>query len=479
VRAVLLVLAPGVVALLAACGSTAQAPRATGAKVGGDWARFGYTAARTSAGPAATGITASNVTRLRRQAIHLDGTVDSSPIYLRGVVVGGKLQDVFVVTTTYGRTIALNADSGAVLWTFTPPGYDRLAGSAQITTATPLADRAHGSVYAAAPDGRIRRLSLATGREMWSTAITRDPTHEKIASPLNLWRGRLIAATGGYIGDAPPYQGHVVTLNAATGRILQVWNSLCSNRHALIVPSTCGSSDSAIWGRNAVVVDPSTGRLLAATGNAPWNGRTDWGDSVVLLSPDAARLLGNWTPRNQAELNTTDADIGSTSPALLGGGLALQGGKDGMVRLLRVARLNGTGKAGPRTGGELQTLSSPGGAQVFTAPAVWRSGGRTWAFVATNSQTWAYVLRGTRLAIAWRSPRPGTSPVVAGGLLYVYDPNGGLSVYRPTTGRLLTTLPAGRGHWNSPIVTDGRIALPEGSSNDHSTSGILDVYRIG
>ncbi len=34
------------------------------------------------------------------------------------------------------------------------------------------------------------------------------------------------------------------------------------------------------------------------------------------------------------------------------------------------------------------------------------------------------------------------------------------------------------GHWNSPIVVDGRIALPEGNSNDHSTSGILDIWRL-
>ena len=29
----------------------------------------------------------------------------------------------------------------------------------------------------------------------------------------------------------------------------------------------------------------------------------------------------------------------------------------------------------------------------------------------------------------------------------------------------------------SPIVADGRIALPEGNSNDHTTSGVLDIYR--
>jgi hypothetical protein len=42
----------------------------------------------------------------------------------------------------------------------------------------------------------------------------------------------------------------------------------------------------------------------------------------------------------------------------------------------------------------------------------------------------------------------------------------------------VTTLACGAGHWNSPIVVDGRIALPEGDANDHRTSGVLDIWRL-
>jgi hypothetical protein len=99
-------------------------------------------------------------------------------------------------------------------------------------------------------------------------------------------------------------------------------------------------------------------------------------------------------------------------------------------------------------------------------------------FVATSSATWAYALRRGRLRVSWRRSEGGTSPVLAGGLLYVYDPKGGLNVVRPTTGALVARLAAGGGHWNSPIVTDGRIALPEGDANDHRTSGVLDIFRL-
>ena len=109
--------------------------------------------------------------------------------------------------------------------------------------------------------------------------------------------------------------------------------------------------------------------------------------------------------------------------------------------------------------------------------AVWRAGGTVRMFVGTDSGVWGYVLSGGRLQVEWRRGEAGTSPVVAGGLLYVYDPNGGLNVFRPATGALVAQLPAGGGHWESPIVTDGRIALPEGDANSHSKSGVLNIYR--
>ncbi len=439
-----------------------------------DWTRFGWDARRSSSYPYATGITAANVGSLRRQQVQLPGTADSSPIYLHDVTIGGSGHDAFFLTTTYGITVAVDASSGAILWTWKPPGYDSWAGSAQITTATPVADPSRAWIYAASPDGRIQKLSVADGHAGWRVAITKLPSREKIASSLNLDRGHVIATTGGYIGDQPPYQGHVVIVDAQRGRLLRVWNSLCSNRHRLIAPASCPSSDSAIWGRAGAVVVPGSGDLLVATGNAPWNGRTDWGDSTLLLPSSANRLIGNYTPSNTEELNRTDRDLGSTSPVLLTSTLVAQGGKDGKIRLLDLQRLRGRTA---HRGGEIQIVSTPSGTDLFTAPAVWRTKTRTWMFAADNGGTAAWVLRNGRLRQVWSNGNGGTSPVVAGGLLWVYGPGGGLRVYVPASGKLVSTLDAGQGHWNSPIVVDGRVALPEGDANDHATSGVLDIWR--
>src|SRR5262249_35035316 len=214
----------------------------------------------------------------------------------------------------------------------------------------------------------------------------------------------------------------------STGRIAHVWNSECSNRHGLIRARSCSvtntNGDSAMWGRAGAVVEPGSHRILAATGNGPFNGQTNWGDSVLELSPDASRLLHNWTPTNQAQLGSTDGDVGSTSPALVpdygGRRLAVQGGKAGVLDLLNLDALNGT-RGGPsdRLGGQLQSVSSPGRGQVLTAPAVWSGGGRVFVFVGDDSGTGAYELVGggrhPRLHSVWQSSTPSTSPVVAGG----------------------------------------------------------------
>lgn len=440
-----------------------------------DWTRFGWNLERSSASTDPTGIDSANVGTLTRHQVSLEGTVDATPIYLHGVTVRGSSHDVLFVTTSYGKTLAIDANDGALLWRFTPPSYDALAGTYRITNSTPVADPGREFIYAASPDGFVRKLAVADGHVAWATAITLLPAREKIASPLNFDRGHVIATTGGYIGDAPPYQGHVAILDANSGQLLHVWNSLCSDRSGLIAPESCDESDSAIWGRAGAVIDPETGNIFVATGNAPWDGARYWGDAVIELDANATHILGNYTPSNTEELNSTDGDLGSTSPVLLGPGLVAQGGKDGRIRLLDWTRMQGTT---PHKGGESQIVSTPSGTDLFTAPAVLRTSTATWLFAADNGGTAAWTVNAGRLEQKWKNGNAGTSPVIAGGLLFVYDPGGGIRVYQPESGRQVTVLPTGGGHWNSPIVVDGMIIVTEGSANRHRTSGIMDIFRV-
>jgi outer membrane protein assembly factor BamB len=464
--------------LLAACGTSVSADPQPAARTvsvpDGDWTTFGYDAARSGVGPARTGITARNLRFLKVRTVRLPGTVDSAPVALHAVKVRGRARDVIIVSATYGQAFAIDPGTGQRLWQFIPGGFGHYARTYQVTNATPVIDPNRRYVYTPSPDGLIHKLNVASGREVraghWPVRITFLASREKITAALSVSGKSVIATTGGYIGDAQPYQGHVVAIDRVSGRITHVFNTLCSNRHGLIgAPGSCPSSDSAILSRAGAVVEPSSRRILIATGNGPFNGSTDWGDSVLELSPDGGRLLHHWTPANQARLNDTDTDLGSASPALVPSArLAIQGGKDGLLHVIDLTRWR-----------EVQTLPTPGGAELFAQPAVWSHGSRVYVFVTDTSGSAGYVVSGGRLRRVWSNGTAGTSPVVAGGLLYAFDLGGGsLNVYDPVHGNLLASLPADNGHWNSPIVIGGRIILPVGNYQDHSLSGKLFIYHL-
>jgi outer membrane protein assembly factor BamB len=440
-----------------------------------DWPMFGGDVQSTDANPRPTGITAANVAQLKRTQVRLDGTVDASVIFLQNVSIHGADHTAVFLTTTYGKTLALDARSGAVLWEFTPPSYPALAGSRQITNSTPAADSDRQFIYAASPDGYIQKLAISDGRPVWRTEVTKLAQREKIASPLKVFAGHVIVVTAGYIGDRRPYQGHVAVLDGKSGQLLQVWNSLCSDRSGLIDPNSCPQSQSAIWGRAGAVIDSHSGSMLIATGNGPWNGTTDWGDALIEIDGGATKMLGNYTPENTAELESRDLDLGSTSPALLGGDYLAQGGKDGKIRLLSRKALAGDAA---HKGRELQTVPTPSGTDLFAQPAVWEHDGRTWMFAADNGGTAAWELKSGKLEQRWKNQTGGTSPFEADGLLFVYARAGGLNVYAAESGAHVATLECGPGHWSSPVVVAGEIFLPEGNANDHSTSGVLDIWAL-
>ena len=371
----------GAAAIPASASPSASAPQLT------DWTEFGLNPQRSDVSEDSTGITSANVAHLHRVTLALPGTVDSSPIYLHGVQVDGANHNVIIVTTTYGRTLAIDADTAKILWTFTPPGYDSWAGSPQITVSSPLADPDRQFVYATSPNGLIHKLSLSSGSEdgegSWPVSITHDATHEKLGAALNIDGPDLVVATSGYFGDIPPYQGHVALIDRASGQLKAVFNTLCSDRRSLIVPSSCSASDSAILSRGGAVIEPGGARMLIDTGNGPWNGQTNFGDSVLELTFPGLNLRQSFTPVDQEHLNTNDLDLGSSAPVLLGENRVELTGKDGIMRVLSLSRLNGRSISSAHAGSaekcsscrcpaaECCSRRPPSGAEPGTRPCSW------------------------------------------------------------------------------------------------------------
>jgi outer membrane protein assembly factor BamB len=466
-------------AVAAACVMALAPQLAAGAAAGNgaDWPTFGGDNSRSNANMAPTRITPANVGSMVRMQVKISAPIDAGLIYLKGVQVNGASRDVFFGTTNMGRTVAIDANEGKVLWEYALPGFDEAAAMAgaripmglnvkQITNSTPVADDNRQYIYAAGPDGKVSKISIADGKGVWTTAITKMPNFEKMDSPLSFVNGKVIVPTAGYVGDTPPYQGHIAVLDAKTGELEHVWNSLCSDRTGLLDPNSCPDTQSAIWGRAGIVHDPDTGNLLFATGNGPYNGKTAWGDSLIMLDPLATKMLGNWTTTNNEELNKRDLDMGSTTPALLGDGYMAQGGKDATIRVINMDIIKGTE---PNQGNEVQILEVPGKTQMLTAPATAKIDGKTWMFVSQGGRggggTAAWTFENHKLNEAWKSSIAGNTPFYANGMLFFFSPGNPakVNVLNATTGEAIASFDCGTGHWNSLIVVDNKIALPEGA----------------
>ena len=434
-----------------------------------DWPVFGHDAGRSGVGSDQT-LTPSNVAQLRvRWHVMLDAVADSAPI-----VAGDRLFQ----TDRNGTTYAIDAASGRIIWRFATKGP-------KITTSVPAYDVSSRMLYVPGVDGAIHKLEPATGRELrdqgFPVTITLAPQTEKDASSLNLANGYLYAQTSGYYGDATPYVGHVIAIRLRDGS-KHVFNSLCSARHLLIEPQTCSAQRSGMWSRAGVVVDPDPsmdGRIYAATGNGPFDAAAgNFGDSILSLSGDASRLVGSLTPPNYDELEARDLDVGSSSPALLPRQpdsatplLAVQGGKDRVLRLFDRAHMSGLGAP-------LQTLSLEG--RLFAAPAVWTAAdGATWVYIGLGDGVHAYRLitenRKSSLRTAWFASLPsgsqGSTAVVDNGIVFIAT-SGALVAFDAESGRRLWNSDAlGAIHWESPVVANGSVYCSD-------ESGALTAFSL-
>lgn len=459
--------------------------------------------ARSAASSAATAVTFTKLWTARVPPI-----ADSVPAYSRKVrLTGGRrIAALFVLSGNNSANCspgdpvrravlyAFDATSGRQLWTRSTSGPSRC------TTSGPAVDPSGRWVFAAGLDGRVHRYSTGTGRESvgggWPSPVTLMPGDEKISADLRITGRHLYATTSGFIGDAGHYEGHLVTIDTTTGKGT-VFNSLCSPIRALLTATPgaatyCASIQAGMFGRGQGVTDPRNGDVYVVTGNGPWNGKTNWGDSILKLDPAGRRLLDAFTPTNQAQLNSEDLDLGSTAPAILppvrSGGrtynLLVQGGKGpacsscGGVVLRLLNRDNLSGKGGPgNLGGDLADTAAPGNCMVLTAPRVWTpSRGPAIVIYANGCGIAGYSVRVRgagrfTLARVWSQGTGGTTPALSHGVLYVAR-DGAVAAYSAASGRLLGEGGSiGTIHWEYPRVVGNRLYITDGS-------GTLTAFAI-
>ena len=484
-----------------------------------DWLQFGFDPAHSGFNRAERGYSTAGNPMLYHYS--LPTPADSAPIYASGIATASGTKNILFIVTKNGTLLALDADSTTlkVLWSKQPTG----AGT--LTTGSPVIDPGKQYVYAYGLDGYVHKYQVSDGIEIksggWPELSTLKPDVEKSAAGLSINATPagtfLYAVTNGYIGDAGDYQGHLTTINLATGA-QNVFNTLCSGLTIHFTENgvtngsgqnDCAAVQSGIWGRPGAVYDPGTNRVFIATGNAAFDpGNLNWGDTVLALNPQgtgsgAGNPVDSYTPSTFANLNTNDADLGSNAVALVPAPtgstythLGVIAGKDDCVRLIRLDNMSGGGGPG-HTGGSLQsqlldfsqnlpsnncddTITSGGqdrnGGEIRAQPTVWvnPADGSSWVYVTDLASTFtAYKVVVTTgmpsLVQQWTSTSgAGTSPIVANGTVY----------YQTLSGNNIVALDAATGapiwqsasslsgvHWQSPIVVNGRLYVIDDGGN--------------
>ncbi|MEO7432535.1 MAG: PQQ-binding-like beta-propeller repeat protein [Dokdonella sp.] len=491
--------------MIAAALSAATTLMATSPAGAADWLQFGYDASHSGSNTAETTLGATNVTSLAQvYSVSLPHSSDSSAVFLGGVTTPTGIKDLLFIVAKGGYLFAIDAANGSVLWSKQPAST-----GGNLTTGAPAIDPNRQFVYAYGLDGNVHKYAVGDGTETitggWPQVSSLKTNAEKGAAALAIssppgGAHYLYSVIDGYIGDGGDYQGHVTTINLASGS-QTVFNVNCSDVtvHFATGGKNCTNRQSGIWGRPGAVYDAGTNRIYVATGNGPFTpnaaGHFSWGDSVLALAPDGTGAGGgmprdSWTPDNFQHLQNSDIDLGSVSPAILpapGGSavahLALQAGKDGQLRLIDLGDMSGQGDPG-HVGGELQLLDVPqggngyGGDLMREQPAVWvdPSDGSTWVFVSNGSGSSGLQLGlGTgnvpALTVRWTksgSANGASSPMVANGVVYSSGNCAGgtcINARNPHTGDILWSSPhIGSVHWQSPILVNGAIYMVDGTS---------------
>jgi outer membrane protein assembly factor BamB len=421
-------------------------------------------------------ITAGTVPHLHKLwSVTLPDLADDRPVEASGIKMpDGRNHTVMYLTTDNGTLTAINPVTGKQFWAVTPP----LIKGAKATKASPAVDPVREIVYSATPDGKVYRFSAATGKELnnngWPETVTRMPLTEKLSSALDLIGRYLYVTTSSFGGDAPPYQGHVVTIDTRTGA-KRVFNTLCTNVTHVLAPHECTDNGAGIWARPGVVQDPQNGNVLFSVSDVyNTKGGHDWGENVVELSPDGTRVVDSWAPGDYQGGNE-EWDVGSVAPIVLPKlpdsktpYLAVQGEKAGMLMLLNLQNMSGQGA--------LQTVKV--GSQIEVQPIGWQDpeGSGVWVFVPSLGGLDAYQVvtsaQGvTAIKRSWAiGGMTSSTPFIAGGVLFDATSDN-LMAIDPRSGHVLwssTSKHAGGNiayiHWESPLVVGGKVYCTDESN---------------
>jgi hypothetical protein len=393
------------------------------------------------------------------------GPAWTSPV-LDGPLYGEPLEDNgLVIAATENDTVyALDVTTGAIVWQThiadPVPSGDLPCGDIGPTvgiTGTPVIDPSRSEVFVDADEltGGNNASHHLIGLDLSTGAIELDqvadppgslPLYQLQRPGLALDAGQVVMAYGGNAGDCGPYHGWVVAIPEGGGSM--------STFEAAANP---GDNAGAIWMGGAAPEVDGSGNIWVVTGNSAFGSSGDAYDNSdgVLELSSSLTLEQVFAPSTWYSDNAVDADLGSSAPALLSDGLALQAGKSQTAYVLSQSALGGVGGQLALKNPYCGTVVDGGTANVGDV-----------VFDPCVNGLMATQVTGSPPTITplWKTGTgAGAPPIVAGGLVWTINIHTGyLYGLDPSTGATVEFFSLGSeaNHFPTASVADGYLLAP-------------------
>jgi polyvinyl alcohol dehydrogenase (cytochrome) len=383
--------------------------------------------------------------------------VTGTPLVVDGIVYVGDWT---------GHVRALDADTGKEKWS-APAGSYYIGGSVALDD-----DR----VFAGTFNAHVVALDRATGKQLWDTAVGDHSQAVIFGSPIQI-DGLVVVGVASYelmTGNAAPtFRGHVVALDAKTGK--ERWRWWATSADAKSGPGV------AIWSSPAI--DTERGVVYIGTGNTYTPPPAPKADGIAAL--DLATGKEKWvTQFTVGDTWTTTEPAGSDSDVGAPPNLFTVDGKD----VVGAADKAGSYHALDRDTGKTvwKTKLTKGGLQggVLASAAVADGS----VFVASNRGSInadLLSLDADTGHVAWRVDLKAhvSGPVSwANGVVYVSDDSGRIAGYDATDGHRLWSYKVATSAAGGISVVDGTVYAGWGwwfASPPPDAKGGLIAFRLG
>jgi outer membrane protein assembly factor BamB len=477
-----------------------------------DWLQFCGDSQHSCINTLETTLNAGNVQGLKKLfSVPLTNASDGQPVFLSGVAGPMGVRDMLYVLTSQGKIVAMDAYTGATVWSKTYGGTSYLVTS-------PAIDPDRQFVYTYGLDGKVHKLKVEDGTEILTGGWP------ELSTAINGMRGYSLSIATAKDGNKYLYS-NVTGYGASPGSITiihlingsqHVFNGTCSfydGHFGLPGAPACADAGGNSWSRAGVVYHPDLDRVFMSTGNDGGKGLNltllDWTGSVLALRPDGTTNQG--MPLDSYTSSTFTKECFSVAPALIPTlpgckykYLGLQGHKGSRLRFINMEDLSGQGGPGHLAPDIGMLYTVPQGGVIYAHPVVWTNPAdkSVWAFVGTENGLCALQFGVDAnglptMNFKWTHATSfTTTPTIANGVLYATDGGGQARFWagddhgihkiyalNPLTGAELWSAPIDFHHWSSPVVVNGVLYIADGKTGEAGASqanaGTMTAFSLG